>query len=551
MKNLDKRHYIIIGLWFLVNLLQAVFTSLHSDESYYWMYSQNLSWGYFDHPPMVAFLIYPGSLILHGEIGVRLIFIIASTLTFALILNELNEKNDLVFATLFMLSFPLIHTHIAGFMAIPDVPLLLFTTLFILAYKKFLEKPDWKISVLIAVLLSAMIYSKYHAFLIIGFTILSNLSLFKSKYFYGIMFLTAILLVPHILWQIHNEFPTFKYHLIERSKSFSLNYILPYIGGQLAIAGPITGLFVFWKLIKFKIKSKYHRALVFNIAGFYAVLFIICFKNRIEAHWIAAVTPMLMILTYPLIANDTKVKLWFKRIAFPIIALMFLYRIYIASDAVPNIGSLKIAFYNREASALEIKGKAQGMKVGFFDNYAALSNYIFYTGDSAVHLSTPTYRFCQYDLWDDEKYADGEPLFTVGPRNDNSPNQIRTVAGQLRVFEKIEKYQSLTGLNIKIDKIETLSDSVKFTFRLINNKDIPFFANHVSEPVLVLIQDRKEIIAVPLSETTEQILPGKDVLIQVTVEKNKFLKNSPLNICTRAKENYRGDVISLKTIKNV
>ena len=549
MKNLDKKYCLIIGLWFLANLLQAFFTGLHSDESYYWMYSQNLSWGYFDHPPMVAFFIYMGNSILPGEIGVRLIFIIISTLTFALILNELNEKNDLLFATLFILSFPLIHTHIAGFMAIPDIPLLFFTTLFILAYKKFLEKPDWKISMLIAILLAAMIYSKYHAFLIIGFTILSNLNLFKSKYFYGIMFLTCLLLVPHVLWQTHHEFPTFKYHLLERSKPFQLNYVLPYIGGQLAIAGPVTGFFIFWKLIKLKVKNQYHRTLIFNIAGFYAALFFMSFKNRIEAHWIAAIIPMLIILTYPSISNDVRVKLWFKRIAFPVIVLIFLYRIYIALDVMPNIGNLKITFYKREAAALEVKKKAQGMKVGFFDNYAATSNYIFYTGDSAVHLSSPTYRFCQYDLWDDEKYADGEALFTVSPRNDNSPNQLKTVTGQLRVFDKIENYQSLTGLKIEINNVETLADSIKFTFSLINNKDIPFFVNHISEPALAFIQEKKEVIVIPLSEITDaqQILPGENILIYVSVEKNRFLKNHPLNICTRTKENYRGDVISLKT----
>src|SRR5690606_35012638 len=99
-------------------------TGLHSDESYYWMYSQNLAWGYFDHPPMAALFIHAGYALFPGELGVRLLLVVLSTITFALILNELKERNDIIFAAVFMLSFPLIHTHIAGFMAIPDVPLL-------------------------------------------------------------------------------------------------------------------------------------------------------------------------------------------------------------------------------------------------------------------------------------------------------------------------------------------------------------------------------------------------------------------------------------------
>ena len=139
MKNLDKRHYLLAGIWFIINLLQSVFTGLHSDESYYWMFSQNMDWGFFDHPPMVALLILIGNNLLPGEIGVRLLFILLSSVTVLLILNELNEKKDLRFAAIFILSFPLIHTHIGGFLAIPDIPLLFFTTLYIITYKKFLD----------------------------------------------------------------------------------------------------------------------------------------------------------------------------------------------------------------------------------------------------------------------------------------------------------------------------------------------------------------------------------------------------------------------------
>lgn len=127
---------------------------------------------------MVALFIFLGHASFPGEIGVRLFIVIFSTLTFALILNELNEKRDIRFLTIFILSFPLLHTHIAGFLAIPDIPLLFFTMVFLLVYKRFIARPGWGISVLLGITISALIYSKYHAFLIIGFTVLSNLRLF-------------------------------------------------------------------------------------------------------------------------------------------------------------------------------------------------------------------------------------------------------------------------------------------------------------------------------------------------------------------------------------
>lgn len=548
MKNLGKKHYIIIGIWFAINLLQAIFTGLHSDESYYWMYSQNLAWGYFDHPPMMALFIYLGHLILPGEIGVRLLFILFSTVTFALILNELNEKKDLFFVALFMFSFPLMHTHIAGFLALPDAPLLFFTILFIIAYRKFLEQPNWKISILLAVIIAAMIYSKYHAFVIIGLTVLSNLKLFKSKYFYGILILTLLLLMPHLYWQFENEFPTFKYHLIERAKPFRLKYVFPYLLGQLAIAGPLTGVLVFWELSRFKIRNLFQRALIYNILGFYILFFILSFKNRIEAHWTAAIIPMLMMVTYPLIVNDPKIKRWFKRLALPIIILLFLFRLYIALDVIPNVGHLKITFYNRKASALEIKKMAEGKKVAFFDNYAAASNYVFYTGDSMVHLSTPGYRFCQYDLWNYEKYGEGATLFAIQSKHLNPPHLQRMVTGEMKGYIIVDKFQSLDPLQIKLNKIINKGNFLAFQVALTNTANHPVYTQHISEPCLALRQNNIELIAESLTSSSEKtkINPGKTALIHLQIKKNKINRKHPVHIYTRSKENIRGNIISVR-----
>lgn len=548
MNNLTRKHYYLIGAWFVINLLQSIFTGLHSDESYYWMYSENLDWGFFDHPPMAALFIHLGHLLLPGELGVRLFIVFLSTTTFALILNELNEKEDLFFLAVFVLSFPLVHTHIAGFLAIPDVPLLFFTLWFLILYRKFIQKSSFLISVFLAVVTAAMIYSKYHAFLVIGFTVLSNLKLLRNKYFWLTVIFSVLLLIPHVWWQIENEFPTFKYHLVERAKPFRLKHITDNLLNQLVMAGPLTGVLVFWKLTKFKIKNEFDRALVFNIVGFYVVLFLLSFKNRIEAHWIAAIMPMLMLITYPLIKNDLKVKKWFKRLAVPIIGLLLLFRIYLALDVIPNVGYTKITFYNREAHALEIKELAQGKKVGFFDNYAAVSNYIFYTDDSAVLLSTPTYRFNQYDLWDEEKYAEDNPLFAIQSKHLNPPNLQRMKTGETKGFIVIEKFQSLKGLEIEIVKTEKKDSQFHFEVQLQNKNPYEILFNHLSEPALALMQDRTEIKAIPLvsSSNLQKIEPGETVKVSVMVPEKKINADIPVTFYTRSNENIRGEITSLK-----
>ena len=52
----------------IINLLQGYFTELIFDEAYYWYYAQQMAWGYFDHPPMVAFIVKISSLFFNGEL---------------------------------------------------------------------------------------------------------------------------------------------------------------------------------------------------------------------------------------------------------------------------------------------------------------------------------------------------------------------------------------------------------------------------------------------------------------------------------------------------
>ena len=50
LKNTTQSVLVIfLTLWFLLNLIQAKYTGLHADEAYYWLFTQFLQWGYFDH----------------------------------------------------------------------------------------------------------------------------------------------------------------------------------------------------------------------------------------------------------------------------------------------------------------------------------------------------------------------------------------------------------------------------------------------------------------------------------------------------------------------
>src|SRR5690606_21610218 len=106
-------------LWTLFNLIQSYFLELHSDEAYYWVYSRFLDWGYFDHPPMVAVFIRLGDALLHNELGLRLLTIITSGLSFHFL--WLIVKRYGVNARWFIALFSsILIYHVYGFTSTPD-----------------------------------------------------------------------------------------------------------------------------------------------------------------------------------------------------------------------------------------------------------------------------------------------------------------------------------------------------------------------------------------------------------------------------------------------
>ena len=69
-----------LGVWWVANLVQAGFSELANDEAYYHMFAEHLAWGYFDHPPVTALLVWAGEHLFGGELGVRFFFTVLQPL---------------------------------------------------------------------------------------------------------------------------------------------------------------------------------------------------------------------------------------------------------------------------------------------------------------------------------------------------------------------------------------------------------------------------------------------------------------------------------------
>ena len=118
---------ISILLLFILNVVQGGTTELLPDEAYYWVYSQYLDWGFFDHPPLVAVWIFFSDFLFTNELSVRFFSSISFSLLIYLVWITIDHPSKNKYTWLFLLLiFSTALLNVYGFITTPDTPLLFF-----------------------------------------------------------------------------------------------------------------------------------------------------------------------------------------------------------------------------------------------------------------------------------------------------------------------------------------------------------------------------------------------------------------------------------------
>ena len=406
---------LFLTAWGILNLVQARFTSLNNDEAYYWMYSKYLAWGYFDHPPMIALMISIGYSFFHNELGVRLIVVLSQLVTLSVIWlvtdkeRRMKKENILLF---FMLVVILPVYNIYSFIATPDAPLILFSAIFLLGYKRFLENETWQNTLFLGISISALMYSKYHGGLLIILIILSNPGLLKNVKFYSAAFISLLLFFPHLFWQYSNDFPSVRYHLIERVSAFDPRHVPEYLTSQFFFHNPFIIVVLIWIMIKVRSKNLFDKALYYIIAGFFIFFFISSFRYRIEPQWTALISLPMIIILFNNLEYRSWIRGYLKWTVIFIFPLLLLARLACMVDFLP-VSFFKNEFHKKKQWARDISMIAGDRPVIFTNSYQRAAVYTFYTGKFAHTLDNLSYRKTQYDLWDFEEKVHAKEVLYV------------------------------------------------------------------------------------------------------------------------------------------
>lgn len=462
--------YIMLAVWWVVNLLQATFTELANDEAYYFMFSQDLAWGYFDHPPMTALLVRMGAF-LGGELGVRFFFTLLQPLYLAMLWHIIRpaqpSRDDSRLFVVIAAAIPMLQLY--GFIAVPDAPLLFCSALFLLFYKRFTDRDTAINALLLGVSVAALAYSKYHGALVVIFTLASNPRILKNPRLYLAAAVAAVLIVPHLIWQYENDWASFRYHLMGRNKSFKIGYVTEYILNIFAVFNPLFFPTYIKGWIKSRSASLSERAMYFIALGMIGFFLLSSIRGYVQPQWVIPASFGFIAILFSYARLHGRTRRYTMVAGCVTIALIALVRIVMIFNPI----GLRFEIFNNRPSYAALADAAAGRTIVFGGSYAIAAKYNFYTGGKAYSQPSIYYRTSQWQFKEDDTNATGEQvLVEVG--SDVADMIVKLANGKTFGFKTIENFHPVRKIEIDhqpLPEVVATGDQLQITITITNPYD--------------------------------------------------------------------------------
>jgi 4-amino-4-deoxy-L-arabinose transferase-like glycosyltransferase len=275
---------------FALHLITADRYGIFRDELYYLACADHLSWGYVDHPPLIAFVTWFSAHVFGTSLlGIRFLPAVAGGLLVwvtAAIAKELGgNRFAQCFAAFAIIPAP-IYLMLNHWLTMNAFEPLVWMTMLWLALR-MLSRNEPRYWLLIGALCGLGLENKYSmlllaAALVFGLFVTPERQIFRSRWFPVGAAVAFVLFLPNLLWLIHHDFPFLEF---ERRSRMSLGRIerapLAFIADQALMMNPLlTPLWLgglSWLLLS-KPASKY-RFLAWTFISIFAVLLVLKAKN--------------------------------------------------------------------------------------------------------------------------------------------------------------------------------------------------------------------------------------------------------------------------------
>jgi len=290
---------VVLSVHFLIFYIINQFLNPHPDMLDHWVWSRFLSLSYYEHPPMIAWLIR-GITMVGGqsetvlEIGSQLINLAILTLIYTCTFF-LYGRNAALVTLLILCSMPYF-TLGSIFLHITQ-PFLIFWILSLFLLIRYHSKPDKKWLLLIGIVAGFGALSKY-IMLLFYVGLFMHLLFYRkirreilNPWLYCAGILSIIIFIPVILWNSQNDWISFRWQLEKGTtgSDFGEN-TLAFTIGHLILFSPIWALLgsvsIWW--LRDRLKDGKQAESVITVLSMFPLLFftLMSLKGKIsDPHW--------------------------------------------------------------------------------------------------------------------------------------------------------------------------------------------------------------------------------------------------------------------------
>jgi Dolichyl-phosphate-mannose-protein mannosyltransferase len=417
------------GLWacaasIALLVMQAVAArrlELTFDEAYYTLWSRSLSFGYLDHPPMVALLIRASTSLFGGsELGVRalsLLFVGAMPALIAFIAwRLLDSKEKAALAALMWVAMPLVS--IGAVFVAPDAPLVVFWTLGLAALVELWRTGQRRWLIALGLALGLALQSKFTAAFLaagVGLTLVATPSLRRwlvsPALFAGLAVALAIF-APFVVWNAEHGWATFAKQLGRAGPSeFMPYYLAEFLVEQVGLLNPLVVAALMPALaavpwrgpVSPRSRDEARRILACTIAPAAVYFLLHSLHDRVQGNWLAPLYPACAILAADWIAEIrrsgvsgvagaiAKLALWAAPIGLVVAALTFTEALTSAVPLGPANPLARLEGFRGLAHDLDAKAHADNAAYVLTQGYA-LTSLMTHYGDPAIPVVQPEQR---------------------------------------------------------------------------------------------------------------------------------------------------------------
>jgi hypothetical protein len=197
---------------------------LGNGEAYYYSWSRFLDWSYYDHPPLIAWMVRLTTALGTSPAAVRLGPVLAAG-AFGLMFYKLAERlfrpRAAFFALVIVTAVPVFLA--SSFILNPEAPLAPLWIGFLLAVERMRKRDEWYRPVIAGLLLGCAFLAKYTAFLLFPAAVLylaassTSRRWLRRPSFYAGGLLALLITMPVIVWNQTRGWPSLHLHLVERA----------------------------------------------------------------------------------------------------------------------------------------------------------------------------------------------------------------------------------------------------------------------------------------------------------------------------------------------